>query len=256
MFQKVGINDVLIGLWNRKFRIIIVALLAVIVAIISIESSKNSNPEVKKAISKTTYTKFVNLYVVSEKQSDYIDKYDQSGKIRNIIVSTLNSEMFASYLEDNIDTEEPLGNYLIPIEDKKFATVLPDGNIKTICNSLKFDNGGDNSTLKISFNCIDDEIGDKIIDAAVAFVKEQIKNNFKGTEIKEFGRNSFETNQTYTFPIVQSNVLNESIKKAIVYGVLFEAAYCCIALAVIVFKPVINRKNDIEEYTDAKVWEV
>lgn len=255
MFQKVGLRDIFIGLWDRRIKIIIIAVLAVALAGINVLFSIDGN--IGSSSSETIYSKVITFYVSSAEESEYIDTYDQANKIRNIIISTLNSELFADYLQKNIQSEKQLSEYLYTVDGKDVSILTPDKNILNICESLKIENGGDNATIKFSFNCTDNSIGDDIINATSKFINEEIVGNLKNAEISETGRTSFETEKVVNISQKsRKTVVIELIKKVIIYAVVLELVYGCASLAVMMFNPVINRKSDIEEYTDSGIWEV
>lgn len=255
MFQKVGLKDIFLGLWDRKIKILIIAVLAIVLACVSVLFLEDGS--IGNSSRETVYSKVITFYVSSTEESEYIDTYDQSNKIRNIIVSTLNSELFADYLQKNIQSENKLSEYLYKVEDKETAILTPDENIKKICESFNIENGGDNATIKFSFNCTDSDVGDEIINATSKFINEELIDNLKNAEISETGRSSFETEKVVNVAQKSKRTIAvDIIKQTIIYGVVFEFLYCCVALAFMLFKPVINRKSDIEEYTDAGIWEV
>lgn len=255
MFQKTGLKDIFIGLWDRKIKIIIIAVVAFALACISVFFSGDSS--MGSSSKETVYSKVITFYVSSTEKSEYIDTYDQSNKIRNIIVSTLNSELFADYLQKNIQSEKPLSEHLYKVDGKDVSFLTPNTNIRNICESLKIENGGDNVTIKLSFNCDDSTVGDEILDTASKFINEELTVNLKNSEISETGRNSFETENIIDISQKSKKaVALELIKKTIVLVAVFELLYGCVALAVMLFKPVINRKSDIEEYTESGIWEV
>ncbi len=255
MFQKLGLKDVFVGLWNRRIRILIILAIAVLLAVINVVPSLNLFKE-NSAKEKKTYYKTLTLFVDAVEKSEYIDMYYQSQKVRNSYQYAFDSDIFAQYLQDNIKTEEPLGSYLEKSKTPKESISVPDKNILSIYNALEIEAPTDTSTLKIGIHCTDDEIGNKIIDSALTYARVELKGKLNDSNIYEVGRTSYEieNNQSQNFSLRAAVV--SIIKKCIIYGVLLEAIYFVVVLTELMFNPVINRKKDFETYTDAPVWDM
>lgn len=255
MFQKVGLLDLLVGIWRRKLKIVLVAVVALLLAI-SVTAWDYVNREKEGDEVAAVYSKSAVYFVDTSEKSEGVDPVSQAQKVRNAYIALLDSEFCAEYLQKNVGQEAQLGEYFLPDTDSQSKKMnIPDENIDAIYKALKVETFQDTSALRLSFQCTDSELGDRVLDACYQYAVQE-SGKINPSTITEIGRSSYENVSEVTIPIGKRQFAKNVIKKAVVYGVILEFFYLLIAVFVMIFRPVINRKTDLQNYTDASVWEV
>ncbi|MGN0538272.1 MAG: hypothetical protein ACI4KI_00280 [Candidatus Fimenecus sp.] len=255
MFQKLGLKDIFTEIWYRKFIIAGIAVLAVLCAIVNVFVF---NREEKKTIeadgANTVYTKTILVNIEAKKVSPYYDMLGQSQKLRNLYLTTCKTEYFAQYLQDNFSDEDNLGDYLIAQKNKSNVDV-PDSNIKTIADSMIFEGAADSSSIKLSFQCTDSDIGDEIIGLFIPYM-EEMEEKLGESEFVEIARSSYVKEVSSLIqPISSTSIAKNLIKNLILFVVGFEFLYLLVVLLIVMLVPKVHTVNDLKNYFDAPVWE-
>lgn len=255
MFQKVGLLDLLVGIWRRKFKIILIGLIALLLATtVTAWDYVNREKEGDDAVS--VYSKSAVYFVDTSEKSEGVDPISQAQKVRNAYIALLDSEFCAEYLQSHVGKDVQLGEYFLPGADAQNKKMdIPDKNIDQIYKAIKVETFQDTSALRISFLCTDSKLGERVLDACYQYAVQE-SGKINPSSISEIGRSSYENVSDVTVPIGKRQFVKNVIKKAVVYGVVLEFFYLLIAIFVMIFRPVINRKTDLQNYTDASVWEV
>lgn len=255
MFQKIGLLDILLGLWQRKIKIILIAVLALLIAIGSVAMGYINNNQ-KGAKSGSTYLKSAVYYVGTAENGEVTDPFSQAQRSRNAYISLLDSELCAEYLQNTVGVEK-LSDYVLPTADAASKTLeIPDDNIAAIYKALKVEALTDSSNLRISFLCTDSQLGDHMLDACFAFVSKEADGKINPSTVSEIGRSSYDVKSDGKASASKMQIIKNVIKKTLVYAIVLEFIYLLVAIFIMIFFPVINRKNDLKDYSDSPVWEV
>ncbi|MGN0570362.1 MAG: hypothetical protein ACI4N4_07675 [Candidatus Fimenecus sp.] len=255
MFQKLGLKDIFTEIWYRKYIIAGIAVLAVLCALINVfvvggagKTSTESNGV------NTVYTKTILVNIEAKDISPYYDMIGQSQKLRNLYLTTCKTEYFAQYLQDNFSEEDKLGDYLIAQKEKS-NTDIPDSNIKAILDSMIFEGVADSSSIKLSFQCTDSDIGDKIIGLFIPYM-EEMEEKLGDSEFVEIARSSYvEEISSLMQPVSRTNIAKSIIKNIILFLVGFEFLYLMAVLLIVMLVPKVHTVNDLQNYFDAPIWE-
>lgn len=254
MFQKVGLLDILIGLWHRKMQIILILCIACIlgsaVALVNI-GEKNDEPKAE------TYSKSIVLYVDTTKKTEGVDLISQAQKIRATYLSLYDSALFSEYLQAVVGDANNirLGDYLIPVKTASATSdAIPDKNIRDIYLSVTVSGPSSASTLLISFACTDLSVGDQVLDAIYSYAEEELQEKIAFSTVSEIGRSHYVVPAEEVKAITLTDAVKACVKNAIVYCVVFLFVFLIAAVFVMLFRPVINRENDVREYGDFPVF--
>ena len=116
MFQKVGLLDIFIGLWNRKIRIFLIACVAAVLgSAVALVDLRGADPVAKEE----TYCKSIVLYIDTVKKTEGVDLVSQAQKIRATYQSLYDTALFSEYLQNIVGSSQdaPLSEYLLPVKD-------------------------------------------------------------------------------------------------------------------------------------------
>ena len=249
MVREVKIKDILSEIWRRKIIIICVALLAVICAalrVFVIDKGEDKNINGTNIV----YSKTILVNIDAKNKSEYFDIIGQSKSLRDIYASACDSEYFAQYLQDNIKLDNPLSEYLVESKDKEADVV--DANVNSILKSLVFDCPKESTSIKLSLDCYDSEIGDEILDLLIPYMKNILQENLGDAKFVEVSRSSYEK----SLSVSQTNESKRFIKNAAIFLVAFEFVYFIIMLFEFIIVPKVLNESDLKAYFDAPVWEI
>ena len=253
MFQKVGLLDIFIGLWNRKKSVLLIACVAAIIgsivtlATVFVRSNENED----------TYYKSIVLYIDTTKKTEGVDLISQAQKIRATYMSLYDTALFSEYLQNvaGASADAPLSEYLLPAKNtEQVSAVIPDSNILDIYRSLTISGPSNASTIIISFECTDTAVGNAILDATYRFADEVLKEKIPYSTVTEIGRTDYQKPAFDSAESTFANIVISCVKNAIAYCVAFEFVYILIAVFIILFRPVVNFENDIRQYGDVPVF--
>lgn len=251
MFQKLGLKDIFREVWYRKFMIIAIAIVAVLVSLLDVFVIRDT--KIEETQSQTIYTKSILISVDALEKSEFYDNFSQSQKVRNNYVVACQTEFFANYLIKNIQTELPLSEYFIQIDGVETGVNLRDKNVTMLLQSFSIERPNDSTAIKLTFECYDNVIGDKVIDLVIPFMQQEMQSKLGEANFTELGRYSYENISESTSS--ESNILKPLIKDLLIFGFGLEALYMLAVLLKVVLMPAIHEKNDIKAYFDVPVWE-
>lgn len=252
MFQKLGLKDIFTEIWYRKFIIIGLAVVAVICAVLSVfigNSSKNNTHNE----SKTVYTKTILVNIDAKNKSPYYDMIGQSQKLRASYLASCKTEYFAKYVQENIVSESPIGEILVAQNEEK--SKVPDQNIAAIMDALVFESINDSTSIKLSFKCNDDIIGEQILNSLIPYMENVLQEKLGEATFVEIDRSSYTEEIVQVNGVSKAQVIKDIIVKTIIFAIAFEFVYLAAVLLIVIFVPKVHTVEDIKAYFEVPVWE-
>lgn len=252
MFQKIGLKDIFTEIWYRKIIIIGLVVLAVICAVFSVFLGSPSFDNTEES-SETIYTKTILVNIDAKNKSPYYDMIGQSQKLRASYLASCKTEYFAKYIQESIVSEKPIGEFLVKQSEEKVE--IPEENIATIMESLIFENVNESTSIKLSFKCTDDNIGEQILNSLIPYMKNQLQEKLGEATFIEIDRSSYSEEPIQTQGMSKTQVVKDIVVKTIIFAVIFEFIYLAAVLLMVVFVPKIHTVEDIKTYFEVPVWE-
>lgn len=256
MFQKLGLKDVFIGLWQRRIKIIIIAVLALVVALGSVITTRLT---ADKTIAKTQETVFYNsiTYKISSfEKDDFVDRFTLSQKARDEYLIPLNSVHYIDYLFKNIDIDN-FQNMLIIGNKEISKSQLPDKTYSDVYNALVFSDDIENPYITLTFKSYDKVISEEIINKTTNYIQEVIGKQVTNTSASILGTTIHESkNENNQTSALIGDILKQIIKKFIVFLAAFEIIYFAIVVFSLMINPKVNRKKDLDDYFEVPIWEI
>lgn len=252
MFQKLGLKDIFTEIWYRKFIIIGLAILAMICAVFSVFVGGDSNEDTQNS-AKTIYTKTILVNIDANDKSPYYDMIGQSQKLRASYLASCKTEYFANYIQENVVSEKLIGDYLIAQSVE--AVNIPDENIKKIMESLILESVNDSTSIKLSFECIDDEIGEEILNIFIPYMQNELQAKLGDATFVEIDRTSYAEDTILAQGKSKTQLVKEIIINTIILAIMFEFIYLAAVLLIVMFIPKIHTSEDIKTYFEVPVWE-
>lgn len=252
MFQKLGLKDIFTELWYRKLIIIGLAVAAVICAVLSVftDSSSKNNTQNK---TETVYTKTILISIDAKNKSPYYDMIGQSQKLRASYLASCKTEYFAKYIQENIVSENPIGDFLVAQNENK--SEISDKNIAAIMDSLVFESIDESTSIKLSIKCSDDNIGEQILNSLIPYMENVLQEKLGEATFVEIDRTSYTEEVAQFKGVSKSQRIRDIIVKTIIFAVAFEFVYLAAVLLVVVFVPKVHTAEDIKAYFEVPVWE-
>lgn len=252
MFQKLGLKDIFTEIWYRKFIIIALAVVALICAVFSVFIDG-------VGVDKTTetganiYTKTILVNIDANNKSPYYDMIGQSQKLRASYLASCKTEYFAQYLQEKIALEVPIGDYLVEQNEEEIN--IPDENISKIMASLKFESVNESTSIKLSFKCTDENVGEQILNALIPYMEEELQEKLGEATFVEIDRSSYVEEPVQEQGLSKSQIIKKIIINTIVFAIVFEVIYLAAVLLIVIFIPKIHTSEDLKAYFEVPVWE-
>ncbi|MBO5332520.1 MAG: hypothetical protein J6B37_00215 [Clostridia bacterium] len=254
MFQKLGLKDIFIEIWYRKFIIIGLAVLAVICAVLSVFVGNDAmNKTQNETKTKTVYAKTILVNIDAKNKSPYYDMIGQSQKLRASYLASCKTEYFAKYIQENIVSEKPIGDFLVAQNEEK--SEIPDKNIAAIMDSLVFESINESTSIKLSIKCNDDNIGEQVLNSLIPYMENVLQEKLGEATFVEIDRTSYTEEVVQFKGVSKSQIIKDVIVKTIIFAVAFEFVYLAAVLLVVVFVPKVHTTEDIKAYFEVPVWE-
>ena len=262
MFNHFGLMDVFYGLWKRKKYIILLAVAAIVVAFVQVTTNNAMAYKNQKKNQELTkhYRQSFSLFVEATEKSDMLDAFSQSQNIRNIYAKAFQSDIFSQYLIEQLG-EEDLSKILVADKDlisKIGSAASPDKNIKSINQSVSISGPSDTSSIDISFTSTDAEAGTNIMDIFIRYANEELATKIIPSKVVEIGRTTIEdkTAEQEIRPFSRGAYVMSMIKTSLLYIIGVEMIYIIVLFFIMLFRPTINRRSDLDDYDTGCIWEL
>lgn len=252
MFQKLGLKDIFTEIWYRKFIIIGLAVLALVCAVFSVFTGDFSVNDTEKK-GETVYTKTILVNIDAKDKSPYYDMIGQSQKLRASYLASCKTEYFAKYVQENISSETPIGEFLVA--QNKEEINIPEKNISKIMKALVFESVNDSTSIKLSLKCTDDNLGEQILNTLVPYMENELQDKLGAATFVEIDRSSYSEEPVPVQGMSKTQIIKDIVIKTIVFAIVFEFVYLAAVLLMVVFVPKIHTVEDIKAYFEVPVWE-
>lgn len=251
MFQKLGLKDIFTEIWYRKFIIVGLAVVAVVCAVLSVFVGSSADKAQGEA--KTVYTKTILVNIDAKNKSPYYDMIGQSQKLRASYLASCKTEYFAKYIQENIVSETPISELLIAQSQEK--SKIPDKDVATIMDSLVFESINDSTSIKLSFKCNDDNLGEQILNSLIPYMENVLQEKLGEATFVEIDRSSYSEEIVQVNGANKTQMIKDVIVKTIIFAIAFEFVYLAAVLLIVVFVPKVHEAGDIKAYFNVPVWE-
>ncbi len=252
MFQKLGLKDIFTEIWYRKFIIIALAVVALVCAVLSVFLEGFTNDGTKED-GDVVYTKTILVNIDAENKSPYYDMIGQSQKLRASYLASCKTEYFAQYIQENIASEEPIGDFLV--EQSEDEINIPDENISKIMTSLKFESVNESTSIKLSFKCTDENIGEQILNALIPYMENELQEKLGEATFVEIDRSSYMEELVQKQVVSKTQIIKNIIVKTIIFAIVLEFLYLAAVLLIVIFIPKVHTSEDLKAYFEVPVWE-